>query len=228
MNFLQVSGPVSRSDGQLHSGSGSALHRSGCGCGNFLVFFRGHKARDTRKQSLDGRLHGRIVGPLVVEKLLERIHRVKANVDNLSAGAQLAFAQTANQIFCAVRHVRYPMQPDLRRRSLDRVHRAQEPVDLLGAGIGLQREQAMRYHLQMLFRFWNKKFQDLGGNFTVRRQGLVWNLCDRRRGRFLRSWSGGFACPAQCLLPRAPIADARQSDALAVLKKPGKQTGNAA
>ena len=138
MDFLQVSGP-GRGDRLRHSRSGSVLCWSRCWCGNFLFFFHGHKARDARKQSLDRRLHGRVVGPLVVEKLLERIYRVKANVDNLSAGAQLPFAQTANQIFRAMRHVGYPMQADLRRRSLYRVHGAQQPVDLLRAGIGLQR-----------------------------------------------------------------------------------------
>src|SRR5438874_2496792 len=78
------------------------------------------------------------------------------------------------------------MQPDLSRRSLDRVHGAQQPVDLLGAGIGFQREQAMRYNLQMLFRLWNKKFQDLGGNFAVGRKRFVRNFLSLRKRQRLR------------------------------------------
>ena len=80
-------------------------------------------------------------------------------------------------------YMRYPMQPHLRRRTFNGVHGAQQAMDLLRTGIRLQRKQAMRDHLQMLFRFRNKKFQHLGRNLTIVRG---------RGSTQFRNWRGRF------------------------------------
>ncbi len=72
------------------------------------------------------------------------------------------------------------MQANLRRRTFHGVHGPQQAVNLLRAGIGLQREQAVRHNLQMLFRFRDEELQNFSRNFTIWRQRLVRNFCHWR------------------------------------------------
>src|SRR6476659_4712944 len=89
-------------------------------------FFCRRQASNASDQSLRRGLHGGLVGPLVVEEFLERIYSVQADIDDLGAGAQLAFTQTPDQVFRAVCYMRDAMQSDLRRRTFDGVHGPQQ------------------------------------------------------------------------------------------------------
>jgi len=163
----------------------SFLRRRHCGR---RFGFRGRQAGDAGQQRLDRRLHRRFVGPLAIEELLERVHRLQADVHDLGAGPQDTVAQAADQVLGAVRDQRDALQPYLRRRALDGVHGAEQAVDVLGVGIRLERQQALGDRLQMLLRFGDEEFQDLGGNIAVR--GQVFDLYRRGSRRCFRRLRG--------------------------------------
>ena len=61
----------------------------------------------------------------------------------------------------------------------------------------------MRYYLQMLFCFWNKKLKDFSRNFAIGGQRLIRNFNDRSRGSFLcRDGSGLFRARGARFRPR--------------------------
>ena len=74
-----------------------------------------------------------------------------------------------------------PLQPDLRGGTFDRVNGAEELVDFLRIVVGLERNQAVAYDLQMLFGFRLEKLQNLVWHFIIR----------RKRVEVGPGWSGG-------------------------------------
>src|SRR5438105_15776140 len=77
-----------------------------------------------------------------------------------------------------------PLQPDLRGGTFDRVNGAEELVDFLRIVVGLERNQAVAYDLQMLFGFRLEKLQNLVWHFIIR-----WKRVEVGPG-----WSGGRGC----------------------------------
>ena len=60
-----------------------------------------------------------------------------------------------------------PLQPDLRGGTFDRVNGAEELVDFLRIVVGLERNQAVAYDLQMLFGFDFESLAELLQKFLV-------------------------------------------------------------
>ena len=103
----------------------------------------------------------------MVEKFLERVDRLKTDVHDLSTGLEQAFAQSAYQIFGAMRYAGDALQSHLGGAAFYRVYGAEQSIDVLGVGIGFQREQAVLNNLQMLFSFGNKEFKNLIRHFIL-------------------------------------------------------------
>ena len=129
------------------SGGSSSLRRTGIGVSRGSPF--GDRLRgsfrnilgDSRQQQIHCRAHFQIARPLAVQKFLQNVHRLQADVHNFSAGVQRTVAQLADQILDAMRHRRQPVQSNLRRRTFNGVHRPEQAINLFEVRTSLQSEQ---------------------------------------------------------------------------------------
>ena len=139
--------------------------------------FFGREFGDAREQRIDGGAHFRIACPLAVQKLLQDVHRLEANIHDFGARLQCAVAQLADQIFHAVGDGRKPMQADLRRRTFHRVNGAEQAIDSSAFGLRFESEQAFGHGLQMLFGLGNEKFENFVRHFAILRQVIGKRIC---------------------------------------------------
>ena len=116
------------------------------------------------------RSHFGVARPLAMQKLLQDVNGLEANVDDLSARLHHSFAQVTDQVFDAMRHRREAVQSDLRRGTFYRVHRPEQAVDVFGIRIGFERQQAFGHSLQVLLRFRNEEFENFVRDVAILRQ----------------------------------------------------------
>src|SRR3984893_8230791 len=92
-----------------------------------LVFLRiqWSKFGNTGEQRIDSRSHFGLVGPLLVERLLQDIDGFEAQIDNRRGGIDLSVPEAADQVFYAVGYGAQPTEAHLRSRALYRVNRAE-------------------------------------------------------------------------------------------------------
>ncbi|HXM88440.1 MAG TPA: hypothetical protein VN916_03250, partial [Candidatus Acidoferrum sp.] len=136
--------------------------------GNGFFNFDGGEFRDAIEQGIDAVAHLGFVGPLLVERFLEDVDGLEANIDDGGRRLNFSVAQAANQILNAMRDRAKPLQSDLSCRSLDRVDRAEQAIDLFGIVVAFQRDQAIADDLKMLFGFRLEELQNLGTDFIVK------------------------------------------------------------
>ena len=105
-----------------------------------------------------------------MERFLQRVNGLQANIDNHRRGFNFAVAQTADKIFDAMSNGAEAFQTHLSRRAFQRVNSTEKLVNFFGIVVALQRNQAIADNLQMLLGLWLEKFQNLVGDVIVRRQ----------------------------------------------------------
>src|SRR4029077_6880555 len=148
------------------------------------------KLRDASQQGIDPRPHIHFVRPLPVERLLQNVHRLQAQIHHRRRGFQFSLAQAPDQILDAVSNRSQSLQPDLRRRTLDGVNGAKQFVDLFRIVVAFQRNQAVTDDLKVLFRLRLEEFKNFVRNFVVRRQRVKIRSRRRRDNRLLKFLSG--------------------------------------
>src|SRR5262249_21796072 len=118
-----------------------------------LFRFEGSVLRDAAEQGIDPSAHFRLLGPLAVQRFLEDIDGLEANVDDGRRRLDFPIPDAADQILNAMRNTPEALEADLRRGTLDGVNRAEKLVDFVGVIVAFERDEAVADDLQVLFGF---------------------------------------------------------------------------